>query len=39
MPFTILDEWRHAWPNHRVRTIETSPLRLWVVGQTKLSIG
>ena len=28
-----LDAWRHAWSKHRVRTIKTSPLRLWVAGQ------
>ena len=28
-----LDAWRHAWSKHRVRTIKTSPLRLWVAGE------
>ena len=28
-----LDVWRHAWSKHHVRTIKTSPLRLWVAGQ------
>ena len=28
-----LDAWWHAWSKHRVRTIKTSPLRLWVAGQ------
>ena len=28
-----LDAWRHAWSKHRIRTIKTSPLRLWVAGQ------
>ena len=28
-----LDAWRHACSKHRVRIIETSPLRLWVAGQ------
>ena len=27
-----LDAWRHAWSKHRIRTIKTSPLRLWVAG-------
>ena len=25
--------WREAWSNHRMRTIKTSPLRLWIAGQ------
>ena len=28
-----LHAWRHAWWKPRVRTIKTSPLRLWVAGQ------
>ena len=28
-----LDAWRHAWSKHRIRTIKTSPLCLWVAGQ------
>ena len=28
-----LDSWRHAWSKHRVQTIKTSLLRLWVAGQ------
>ena len=28
-----LDAWRHAWSKHRIRTIKTSPIRLWVSGQ------
>ena len=29
-----LDAWRHAWSKHRIRTIKTSLIRLWVLGQT-----
>eukprot|EP00112_Aurelia_sp_Birch-Aquarium-sp1_P022602 Seg6421.1 transcript_id=Seg6421.1/GoldUCD/mRNA.D3Y31 product="hypothetical protein" protein_id=Seg6421.1/GoldUCD/D3Y31 len=25
--------WREAWSSHRMRTIKTSPLRLWISGQ------
>ena len=28
-----LDAWRHAWSKHRIRTIKTSLIRLWVSGQ------
>ena len=28
-----LDAWRHAWSKHRIQTIKTSPIRLWVSGQ------
>ena len=28
-----LDAWRHAWSKYRIRTIKTSPIRLWVSGQ------
>ena len=28
-----LDAWWQAWSKHRIRTIKTSPLRLWVAGQ------
>ena len=28
-----LDVWWHAWSEHRVRTIKTSPLRLWAASQ------
>ena len=28
-----LDAWRHAWSKHRIRTIKTSPIRLWALGQ------
>ena len=28
-----LDAWRHAWSKHRIRTIKTSLIRLWVPRQ------
>ena len=28
-----LDAWRQAWSKHRIRTIKTSPICLWVSGQ------
>ena len=28
-----LDAWRHAWSKHRIWTIKTSPIRLWVSRQ------
>ena len=28
-----LDAWWQAWSKHRIRTIKTSPLRLWAAGQ------
>ena len=28
-----LDAWRHVWSKHCVRTIKTSPMRLWVSEQ------
>ena len=28
-----LNAWRHAWSKHRIWTIKTSPIRLWVLGQ------
>ena len=28
-----LDAWRHAWSKHRIRTIKTSTIYLWVSGQ------
>ena len=28
-----LDAWRDAWPKHRIRTLKTSPIRLWVLEQ------
>ena len=28
-----LDAWRHAWSKHRIRTIKTSTIHLWVSGQ------
>ena len=30
-----LDLWRHAWAHHRVRTINSTPIRLWLAGQVK----
>ena len=27
------DAWRQAWSKHRMRTIKTSTIRLWVSGQ------
>ena len=31
--------WRNAWANHRMRTVKTSPLRLWVSGQMQNPVG
>ena len=31
--------WQRAWANHRMRTIETSPLRLWIAGQAQDPVG
>ncbi|WP_215897481.1 hypothetical protein, partial [Acinetobacter baumannii] len=28
-----LDAWKSAWAKHRIRTIRTSPIRLWASGQ------
>ena len=28
-----LDPWQHAWSKHRIRTIKTSPFRVWVASQ------
>ena len=28
-----LDAWRQAWSKHRIRTLKTSPIPLWVSGQ------
>ena len=28
-----LGAWRQAWSKHRMRTVKTSPIRLWVSGQ------
>ena len=30
-----LDLWRHAWAHHRVRTTNSTPIRLWLAGQVK----
>ena len=34
-----LDTWRKAWYKHRMRTIKTSPIRLWVPGQINSTLG
>eukprot|EP00112_Aurelia_sp_Birch-Aquarium-sp1_P000010 Seg1.12 transcript_id=Seg1.12/GoldUCD/mRNA.D3Y31 product="hypothetical protein" protein_id=Seg1.12/GoldUCD/D3Y31 len=34
-----LSIWRDAWANHRMRTIKTSPLKLWVSGQMQSPVG
>ena len=34
-----LTVWRNAWANHRMRTIKTSPLKLWVSGQMQNPLG
>eukprot|EP00794_Sanderia_malayensis_P012464 gene12464-13752_t len=34
-----LSIWRQAWANHRMRTIKTSPLKLWVSGQMQNPVG
>jgi len=31
--------WRNAWSTHRVRTIKTTPIRLWVSGQLHNPVG
>ena len=28
-----LDAWRHAWSKHRIQTIKTSTIHLWILGQ------
>lgn len=28
-----LNAWRHAWSIHRLRTIKSSPISLWISGQ------
>ena len=33
VPNEKLDAWRHAWSNHWIRTVRSSPVRLWVSGQ------
>ena len=34
-----LELWRNTWARHRVRTIRSSPLRLWVAGQLQNPVG
>ena len=34
-----LSIWRHAWANHRMRTVKMSPLKLWVSGQMQSPVG
>jgi hypothetical protein len=34
-----LQIWQRAWANHRMRTIKTSPLRLWIAGQAQNPVG
>ena len=34
-----LELWRNAWSRHRVRTMKSSPLRVWVAGQMQNPIG
>ena len=31
--------WRNAWANHRMRTIKTTPLKLWVSSQMQNPLG
>lgn len=33
-----LDIWRKAWSNHRIRTIRSSPTRLWLSGQINFPV-
>ena len=34
-----LELWRNAWSRHRVRTMKSSPLRVWVAGQLQNPVG
>ena len=34
-----LEVWRNAWSRHRMRTVKSSPIRLWVSGQFQNPIG
>lgn len=34
-----LELWRNAWSRHRIRTVRSSPLRLWVAGQLQNPVG
>ena len=31
--------WQRAWSNHRMRTVRSSPLRLWIAGQVQNPVG
>ena len=31
--------WRNAWSRHRMRTVKSSPIRLWVSGQLQNPVG
>lgn len=34
-----LELWRNAWSRHRMRTVRSSPLRLWIAGQLQNPVG
>jgi transposase InsO family protein len=34
-----LEKWRQAWNTHRIRTVNSTPIRLWVSGQMTNPIG
>ena len=34
-----LELWRNAWSRHRVTTMKSSPLRVWVAGQLQNPVG
>lgn len=34
-----LEAWRNAWSRHRIRTVKSSPIRLWVSGQLQNPVG
>ena len=34
-----LELWRNAWSRHRMRTVKSSPIRLWVSGQLQDPVG
>ena len=34
-----LELWRNVWSTHRVRTMKSSPLRVWVAGQLQNPVG
>lgn len=33
-----LELWRNAWSRHRVRTMKSSPLRVWLAGHCKIQL-